>query len=91
MECSEVKNSNNYLEKDTNTELTSENTIVWMRDEAVNECQICKSQFSFINRKHHCRICGNIFCSNCCSSRKTLSGYDTPQRVCNECNKTVNE
>jgi hypothetical protein len=38
----------------------------WVADESVTSCYNCKSVFSsFYNRKHHCRICGKIFCSTC--------------------------
>lgn len=91
MKCNEAKHSDDYKNQETSTDLTAENSIIWARDEAINECQLCNSQFSFINRRHHCRMCGKIFCGKCCSIKKTVSGYDEPQRVCNECNKDVNE
>jgi hypothetical protein len=31
----------------------------------VQECMDCKAQFSFLNRRHHCRLCGGIFCGKC--------------------------
>ncbi len=37
----------------------------WMADENCKECYDCKSVFSTWRRKHHCRICGQIFCSRC--------------------------
>jgi len=38
---------------------------VWVDDNMVTNCHHCDSVFGFINRKHHCRNCGNIFCYNC--------------------------
>ena len=39
---------------------------LWVPDEDVQNCYNCGSKFfSLFNRKHHCRICGNIFCKNC--------------------------
>ena len=37
-----------------------------------------------VNRRHHCRHCGSIFCKKCAGGRVLLPrlGYDTPQRAC---------
>ncbi|MDP2437095.1 MAG: protein kinase, partial [archaeon] len=38
---------------------------VWLPDAAVTRCPGCCSSFSLIRRKHHCRLCGGVFCSRC--------------------------
>lgn len=40
----------------------------WINDESVNECYTCYKQFGTFIRKHHCRLCGRIFCYNCCNN-----------------------
>ena len=35
----------------------------WLRDEAVDRCMNCNVDFTFTERKHHCRDCGKIFCA----------------------------
>lgn len=40
---------------------------VWINDNSVTSCSGCKKEFGFLTRKHHCRICGNIFCYACCN------------------------
>lgn len=37
----------------------------WVDDELVNNCHICNKEFSIYYRKHHCRVCGRIFCYEC--------------------------
>ncbi|EPX74078.1 1-phosphatidylinositol-3-phosphate 5-kinase Fab1 [Schizosaccharomyces octosporus yFS286] len=58
----------------------------WMRDERTTKCSLCEAEFSFCRRKHHCRICGKIFCSKCLTK---VSGeiYDFPKeiKVCLPC------
>ncbi|KAJ4977394.1 hypothetical protein NE237_002500 [Protea cynaroides] len=58
----------------------------WVVD--ASHCQGCSSQFTFINRKHHCRRCGGLFCSSCTQQRMVLRGQgDSPVRVCDPCKK----
>lgn len=37
----------------------------WMNDSFVSECVNCFRPFTAFRRKHHCRFCGQIFCSTC--------------------------
>lgn len=37
----------------------------WMNDAFVADCLNCFRPFSAFRRKHHCRFCGQIFCSDC--------------------------
>ncbi len=46
---------------------------MWVPDEKAPTCYNCQKQFSPIFlRKHHCRICGNVFCKDC--SSKSVDG-----------------
>ncbi|ORX49346.1 hypothetical protein BCR36DRAFT_328477 [Piromyces finnis] len=38
----------------------------WKPDNSTVHCTICNKKFSFFIRRHHCRLCGYIFCSSCC-------------------------
>lgn len=59
----------------------------WMDDENCKECYDCKSVFTTWRRKHHCRICGQIFCSRCASNiiKGSRFGQEGMLRVCNLC------
>ena len=37
----------------------------WTRDENTTNCTSCTLKFTILIRKHHCRKCGQIFCSEC--------------------------
>ncbi|BGP50292.1 hypothetical protein JCM10450v2_006208 [Rhodotorula kratochvilovae] len=45
----------------------------WKRDEDVEQCADpdCSQRFDLLNRRHHCRTCGDIFCASH-SSRSTF-------------------
>ncbi|KAJ1507751.1 1-phosphatidylinositol-3-phosphate 5-kinase [Coelomomyces lativittatus] len=59
----------------------------WMKDETCQECYDCQLPFSTFRRKHHCRVCGQIFCYRCAS--KIIPGEPLGflglVRVCNYC------
>ncbi|KAI0361121.1 hypothetical protein OH77DRAFT_1417327 [Trametes cingulata] len=59
----------------------------WMDDELCKECYDCKSVFTTWRRKHHCRICGQIFCSRCASNiiKGARFGQEGMVRICNLC------
>jgi len=37
----------------------------WIDDSIITRCHNCDIQFGIFYRKHHCRLCGRIFCYNC--------------------------
>ncbi|XP_033733173.1 LOW QUALITY PROTEIN: FYVE and coiled-coil domain-containing protein 1-like [Pecten maximus] len=57
----------------------------WMDDKAVLNCLGCKTEFSFTVRKHHCRMCGKIFCFNCSSNWIMTAHSSKKSRACNLC------
>ncbi|XP_021369572.1 FYVE and coiled-coil domain-containing protein 1-like isoform X2 [Mizuhopecten yessoensis] len=57
----------------------------WMDDKKVLNCLGCKTEFSFTVRKHHCRICGKIFCFNCSNNWIMTAHSSKKSRACNMC------
>ncbi len=69
----------------------------WVPDDARASCHACRKDFSFFRRKHHCRLCGEIFCADCTTGkvatdfRGRLNRPDAdrdeagPWRVCDAC------
>lgn len=41
----------------------------WVPDESVKKCNKCNTEFTFYTRKHHCRVCGKIYCYSCSKHR----------------------
>jgi hypothetical protein len=42
-------------------------TNEWVDSDLVIKCQACSVVFTWYYRKHHCRACGGVYCSNCCN------------------------
>ncbi|CAH1970908.1 unnamed protein product [Acanthoscelides obtectus] len=63
----------------------------WMPDSVSKECYDCSEKFTTFRRRHHCRVCGQIFCSQCCNQQITgkIFGCTGDLRVCNYCCKVV--
>ena len=49
-----------------------EKEVRWQHEEDVEECGGCRQGFSVTRRKHHCRHCGRIFCSECVNKQVCL-------------------
>ncbi|KAE7998383.1 hypothetical protein FH972_002933 [Carpinus fangiana] len=71
----------------------------WMPDHSCRVCYDCDSQFTIFNRRHHCRLCGRVFCAKCTanslpapSNDPRIGSVDWERiRVCNYCFKQWEE
>lgn len=75
------------------------NQAKWQKDMEVTRCGNCNITFTFFQRRHHCRCCGEIFCQNCsnnfvrydknrvCVVRRPDSTMEefAPYRTCDSC------
>uniref|UniRef100_A0A6C0EHU8 FYVE-type domain-containing protein n=1 Tax=viral metagenome TaxID=1070528 RepID=A0A6C0EHU8_9ZZZZ len=53
----EVVSNTHYLE--------NRKAYTWIKDKNIENCYKCNTKFTILNRKHHCRSCGKIFCGLC--------------------------
>jgi len=69
----------------------SERAAVWVPDTAAPNCMVCKkTQFTMLNRRHHCRKCGQVVCGSCSSHKSLLPHMSSkPLRVCDECYRAL--
>ncbi|KAI5477182.1 1-phosphatidylinositol-3-phosphate 5-kinase [Pseudohyphozyma bogoriensis] len=65
----------------------------WIKDDSSKECFDCNTVFTAFRRKHHCRICGQIFCSRCASNIISSARFGNQGfvRVCNLCLNIMEE
>lgn len=59
---------------------------IWVPDNMAAACMQCHVKFTMIKRRHHCRACGKVLCSVCCSQKFKLDFIALPEaRVCVQC------
>jgi hypothetical protein len=54
----------------------------WMPDQYCKQCYACEAPFNVFRRRHHCRLCGQVFCNPC-------SAYFVPQHPTAEAGAAV--
>ena len=77
------------------SDVGSDRLTPWMSDSNAKQCYECGEKFTTIRRRHHCRICGQIFCTKCCDEEIDTRLLGLPNRgsvrACNYCHKIVNQ
>ncbi|XP_012493447.1 PREDICTED: FYVE and coiled-coil domain-containing protein 1 [Propithecus coquereli] len=63
----------------------------WVGDTEANHCLDCKREFSWMVRRHHCRICGRIFCYYCCNNYVMTKHSNKKERCCRACFRKLSE
>lgn len=77
-----------YIQANDSSTMSS---IGWVTNESINICMECMKTFSLFTRRHHCRSCGILVCSECCNKSAVLKDFEEfgKQRVCHQCNPKV--
>ncbi|XP_046725451.1 FYVE and coiled-coil domain-containing protein 1 isoform X2 [Silurus meridionalis] len=57
----------------------------WLVDREATHCLSCNSHFTWWLRKHHCRLCGRIFCYYCSNNFVSTRSGGKKERCCREC------
>ncbi|KAL4108877.1 hypothetical protein PRIC1_000586 [Phytophthora ramorum] len=66
---------------------------IFVRDDDSPACRQCGMRFGTFRRRHHCRLCGNVYCADCTANKVKLPieapTYDKEQPVCTRCFRNV--
>ncbi|CAK4131356.1 unnamed protein product [Aphanomyces euteiches] len=59
----------------------------WVKDTDRKWCKLCLRKFSLFNRRYHCRMCGDVFCSACMTFIMIVVGNEPKHsvRICGSC------
>jgi len=64
----------------------------WLPDNSASTCFKCNIPFTFRQRRHHCRVCGNLFCSECCKSKPITGRRENAEfKICEKCFTLLNQ
>lgn len=85
----------------TQRAMAATSSVRWVLDHEINNCSQCHDEFSLIRRKHHCRVCGKLFCAECSAFKLLIpttkliqhpNGTDdnrAPLRTCSHCARSL--
>ncbi|GMF65079.1 unnamed protein product [Phytophthora lilii] len=66
---------------------------IFVRDDDSPACRQCGMRFGTFRRRHHCRLCGNVYCADCTTNKVKLPieapTYEKEQPVCTRCFRNV--
>lgn len=57
----------------------------WLVDKEATHCLDCQGQFTWWLRRHHCRLCGRIFCYYCSNNFVMTKHSGKKERCCRDC------
>ncbi|KAF6034584.1 FYCO1 [Bugula neritina] len=59
--------------------------VKWLDSSKIDNCMGCRAAFSLLLRKHHCRLCGQVYCYQCSDNWVNTAASGKKSRVCNLC------
>uniref|UniRef100_A0A2C9JRS2 Hepatocyte growth factor-regulated tyrosine kinase substrate n=1 Tax=Biomphalaria glabrata TaxID=6526 RepID=A0A2C9JRS2_BIOGL len=76
--------------KEADAMFDAEKAPTWKDGET---CTRCRVQFTLMQRKHHCRNCGEVFCGKCSAKSSLIPklGFEREVRVCDSCYEKINK
>lgn len=82
-----LRNLRSYAEQAGFSHRLMLETTKLVRDvETCRRCSICETSFSFLRKRHNCRLCGEVACRRCCRKLPVFVGAETTRvRVCLGC------
>jgi len=63
---------------------------IMVPDHFFKDCQLCHIKFTFVRRRHHCRLCGIVVCGGC-STGRIPDVKDQLMRACDDCMKQTKQ
>ncbi|XP_034386132.1 FYVE and coiled-coil domain-containing protein 1 isoform X1 [Cyclopterus lumpus] len=57
----------------------------WLVDKDATQCLGCEGHFTWWLRRHHCRLCGRIFCYYCSNNFVMTKHSGKKERCCRDC------
>ncbi|EQC29994.1 hypothetical protein SDRG_12274 [Saprolegnia diclina VS20] len=58
---------------------------LWVHDQARPHCNSCTAKFTFLRRRHHCRVCGEVVCRKCTRTVYLVNTSSNVGFACIEC------
>ena len=58
--------------KSTEMSIPKISPAIWIPSKNITKCYMCKEEFGLWLRKHHCRVCGRIFCAYCSNNWENI-------------------
>lgn len=90
------RNADNFMVLHINTSVNTKKRVSWVPDKDVATCGPCGKGFGMFRRRHHCRACGMVFCSNCTTFLPQLPDVEPEgklvkegERVCGRCEPNI--
>jgi len=63
--CTSFKQFDDFTDLAPLKTIQPKQNSTWIPDECVSRCYSCNVGFGLLVRRHHCRLCGRIFCYTC--------------------------